>query len=861
MSISLRDINKENINNLYNELLPTFNKIHERYTFLNLEDNEFKSLVLDELTNSIVNYDKNEKFDIYIKRAVEKRINEKINELLTNESYAFDTINRYIELNFKQSRQYEKALNNLQQLSYFLSKYDCDPNVDLLVELITKNKVLSQNISIIVKHDINDIKKADIKSNYDENLICTIIESYCLKNNIEINDNLDISDLPLLDIEDKNLKLKDDLKQYLSEISKIPLLTLEQEKELSLRVSKGDKKAEKAFIEHNLRLVVSVAYRYYYGSFTGNAHNLLDLIQDGNLGLMKAVKEFDGTKGYKFSTYAYYWIRQAIMRGINNKSRSIRIPVWQYEKLINYNRKISKLENELNRKLTDKEISNHLKITINEVIELKQFRAGTISLNTKIDNNSDNDAEFGDFIPSPEESPEEKSIETNFKEQVQKIFEVCNLKEQEILVLKCRFGFNDGKPMTLEETGKVLGTTRERARQIEKWALIKIRRSSYIKKLAELTENPKDSLNKIKSIKENDYSYVEKLGESARKVKLKQKKQSSIQQLNANKSKTIYEYFSSSKEAVDLALGNLCQNHKDLLVRKYGEDLENPQEGLLIDDYDKNIFYKKILPKLRNLLGETKEISEEKEMLSAEKHKNDRYKEKLSSEEKSKLTKRVKVIIEYEKVNSSESMKEILNNSDLTDKEIEVIKYRFGLDNHYSKTLEEIGKIYGLTRAGARRIEQKALLKLSNNPYINKLLFKENVDEIRVISNKDDEVLSIEQKGLTEIKEKLLPIINKTTNNDNLNDSSPKFIETSKFTNILKDLPAKEMIVVSLRLGFIEDKSFSTESISSFLEISEEDVRDITVNVLTKYKEKMCSEIDNVINDVKVKTKIDLNNN
>ena len=270
-------------------------------------------------------------------------------------------------------------------------------------------------------------------------------------------------------------KLDDPIRLYLREIGKIPLLTPEQETELARRMSEGDEDARRQMSEANLRLVVSIAKRY-----VGRGMHLLDLIQEGNLGLMKAVEKFDYTKGYKFSTYATWWIRQAITRAIADQARTIRIPVHMVETINRVLRTSHSMVQKLGREPTTSEIAQELHMDVSKVEEILKIAQEPVSLETPI--GEEEDSHLGDFIQDDEASqPSEEASYTLLREQLEDVLATLTPREEE--VLRMRFGLRDGKPHTLEEVGKEFDVTRERIRQIESKALRKLRHPSRSKKL------------------------------------------------------------------------------------------------------------------------------------------------------------------------------------------------------------------------------------------------------------------------------------------------------------------------------------------------------------------------------------------
>lgn len=268
---------------------------------------------------------------------------------------------------------------------------------------------------------------------------------------------------------------EDPVRMYLKEIGRIPLLSSEEEIELAKRMEEGDEEAKKKLSEANLRLTVSIAKRY-----SGRGMQFLDLIQEGNLGLIKAVEKFDYRKGYKFSTYATWWIRQSITRAIADQARTIRIPVHMVETMNRVNRTSRRLLQEYGREPTPEEIAEAMNLPVERVLEISKISQEPVSLETPI--GEEEDSHLGDFIQDEHiPVPADEAAHTLLREQLEKVMDTLSEREQKVLAL--RFGLEDGKPHTLEEVGREFQVTRERIRQIEAKALRKLRHPTRSRKL------------------------------------------------------------------------------------------------------------------------------------------------------------------------------------------------------------------------------------------------------------------------------------------------------------------------------------------------------------------------------------------
>lgn len=356
-----------------------------------------------------------------------------------------------------------KAKKNTLQMSeindYFASDNLTDDELDEVMNFLDKN-----NVDVMYVSEEEDVENLDD----DLDLPPVLDDDELLEEEEEDLENIDLS-VP------EGVSTDDPVRMYLKEIGSIPLLSGEEEIELAKRIEQGDVDAKQKLAESNLRLVVSIAKRY-----VGRGMSFLDLIQEGNLGLIKAAEKFDYRKGYKFSTYATWWIRQAITRAIADQARTIRIPVHMVETINKIIRAQRALTQKLGREPSPQEIAKEVNMPADKVREVLKISQEPVSLETPI--GEEEDSHLGDFIPDDNEPvPAEAAEYAVLKEQLNEVLDTLTDREQK--VLRLRFGLDDGRARTLEEVGKEFNVTRERIRQIEAKALRKLRHPSRSKKL------------------------------------------------------------------------------------------------------------------------------------------------------------------------------------------------------------------------------------------------------------------------------------------------------------------------------------------------------------------------------------------
>lgn len=397
------------------------------------------------------------------------------NHLKKNQNVSFENITKSVDKFFEVkaakklsptelTNKYVRQLiedgteNILLSFTKKLVAYKVQLDPEDYLEIIKNNKVIKSELQeLIDSYDTNDKNEVILPKNFANYHLRNLIEGYCLLNKIEIYEPQLLENDPTM---------TDDIRLYLKEIGKVPLLTKELEYKYAVATKAGDEIARKKLIESNLRYVVAIAKKYI-----GSGMTLLDLIQEGNIGLMKAVDKYDPEMGYRFTTYATWWIRQAITRSIADQSRTIRIPVHLHDRVNKMNRVSKYLYQKLGHDPSDEELAKELNLTVKDILDMRQISQELVSLERPI--GEDEDDTVGQFISDDKPTPEEEAINNKFQEEVIKLLD-C-LTERERKVIELRFGIGVPEPMTLEEVGHIFGVTRERIRQIEAKSLRKLR--------------------------------------------------------------------------------------------------------------------------------------------------------------------------------------------------------------------------------------------------------------------------------------------------------------------------------------------------------------------------------------------------
>lgn len=556
------------------ELVSTF---YKRISFIDISYDEFLSYVLEEAEVSNNLYKEDMPYNKFIKKIIIKVM---CSRILSDSKDVINVINNYVNKYFIDVTNYKDAISAVNRLLSFFKSFNYILTPDIVSEMIEKNEIFSWVIKLIVDRYKDIILSGNIEEIFDNIHMTMIVEIYCMINNIQIN-KLDVASDKYNDT-----YIADSERAYLKEIGKIPLLSAQEEKDLAKKVAQGDVDAKNLFIKSNLRLAAKIARGYINRGLP-----YLDLVQEGNIGLIKAVEKFDAEKGYRFSTYATWWIRQAILKAIVEKTGDIKVPVHMREKVRKCQKTVNILTENLNRPPTISEIADAVGLPVSEIEEIIKALPEVISLNAKIDETGD--SEIGDFISVDSDSIENITANGMLGNDLMNLLLNCGLSERELVILILRSGYYTDVPVPLESVGKMLNITRERVNQLQKRAYRKIRSFREVENLVVYTQYPNKSLKNLEELRIEDDILV------SGDFNLKDKKKNVERILRLQ---SIYELFRGySKEDIDKVILGLTEKERELVLLRYGKDLENTDITNLTTEQIIT-FYTIIIPKIRVLL-------------------------------------------------------------------------------------------------------------------------------------------------------------------------------------------------------------------------------------------------------------------
>ena len=810
MKIDMNNIAKLDINDIYNMFSSSFNKIYKKYSFINIDRNEFKSMVRETINETKNNYDGEIEYEKYLIKALNRKILGLIRLDMKDQTKLFDIINNYINQEFSKDIDYNSAINSFDKLENFLELCECSLTLDIIERLVKENSLINKLLITIYEVDREDIFNDSYEGTYND-LVVYFIQMFCKVHNIKIKEN----EIKYSDMGAFASRSSTDI--YLREIQNYKLLTREEELDMIKRYKSGEIEVRDEFLSRNLKLVVSIAKKYL-----GRGVALIDLIQEGNMGLMKALDEFDLSRECRFSTYATNWIKSYITRYIAGKSRNISLPNHFFYELGIFRKVYTNLEKQLDRKPTISELADKTGKNKDVVLRYFDYLNDTKSLSDKV--GDEDDTEFSYFIPSSDESLETIAIKKDLSSGLTELLNKCHLKPRELEVLMLRYGLNGDDPLTLEEIGRKYNLTRERVRQMESSALMRIRRSPYVKLFAEYTSNPAKSMENIKKMRE---AYIDN-PRSFKKDIISEEERKPVP-----RAKNIYTIFSNSgytKEELDIAINELSEEEIELLKSRYGEDLtEMPTIRNKRNEYTKK-FMQELFPKLRRII------------------KNNR--EKNMDDEAKKGRKGMK---------TSKNIYEIFSNQGYSKEELdEAIKC---LSKSYIDTLKSrYGEdLMGVPTAKLDKKERSRLYtaifgrlkkELQNNRERSVIPTLKVEDIVNETTNESvEEYVNIPSEENVNVRDEEVKTTHENTNDTSINEYKMllELLKTSTFNDMLKVLTPKEAVIVCLRLGYIDNKYFTSESIANFLGIDTLEVTETTKKVLLLYRDNINKIIDTAI--------------
>ncbi len=845
------------------ELVLLFARFREElgtsYSYLSSYDDIF-NLAIDKAASDILksnNTDENLAVEKYLKENIDESIGLVFTSMKNERLKIFNEFSganiTFTSSNKKNTEEFLKIADFFKDICYSLTQDDA-------LEIIKSNKKLEKAIKPLVDKNIKKIRNTDFSSVTDNETLISFMEAYCLKKDISlvedaelINENYE----KLLKDNSDSPYVSDAVKMYLKSIAK-PILSAEEELYLAREMKNGDKKAKDELIERNLKLVVSIAKKYI-----GRGVPFLDLIQDGNLGLMKAVDMFEPDKGYKLSTYATWWIRQSITRGIFNNGRTIRVPVHFHERLVKYRKVTDELEGRLGREPTIEEIAKELGTSLDFIKEIYNVRNDSISINTFVGEDEDSELEY--YIADEKVSIEKDYEMKELKQKVEELIESTNLSERERSVIKLRFGINQpgDTAHTLEEIGKKFDVSREMIRQIEKRALKKLRFARKVKGLEAYLDNPSAALDNLDKLRQG--LVIEDSGNNKTKSFYTQPEKLLLPDcLNGYQKKEIISVLESM---FDNKLRNLPDSFKEKL------------KMLSVDEFSSieiNTFNNIIAPVVKQELENNKEkiITQEED-------------ENIESE--IELMNKVKTFTE---IFEGYKIEEVIENIEgLKPSNLEIIHKRFG-DNYDENILdslnqEEKAKFHNIILRIKRKIDKQNQEKKDLSVNMDDSLKKDTIEEQspKIINETAKENMEQEINNTTLLinKEESDVIMNNNleteTNQNQVLETPVKINESNievennglakslstvdslleifnkpEFVDLLKETTPLEYVVLALKLGYATGESYSTSSISEFLKIDQSQVIESAKNGLKAYKEKIIKSIDSIAETDGVKT-------
>ena len=784
------------------------------YSYLSSYDDIFK-LAVDKSASDVLEGNNVEE-EITIEKYLKESIDQSIGIVFTSmKGERVKIFNEFFNNNLTLTSSNKKNLKEFSKIAAFFKDICYLPTQDDALEIIKSNKTLEKSIGKLVNENLEKIRDTSFYSVTNNETLVSFMEAYCVKKDISLVEDIELTDEEYAKLlnDNNSTYMSDSVKMYMRSLSK-PLLSPEEEIYLANEFKKGNKKAKDELIERNLRLVVKIAKKY-----VGRGQPFLDLIQEGNIGLMKAIDKFEPGKGYKLSTYAFWWIHQSISRGIFHNSRTIRIPIYIYEKLNRYKKEVAALTDKLGREPSIKKVADLLKISTDEVQKLYEVNKDATSINIPVGDEGNN--ELGELIPDITVSIERDYERRELRENVKKLIENANLSEREKFIIKLRFGIDQPNESTasLREISKIIGVCVEAVRQIETKALRKLRTSRKIKGFEIYMDNPDKALTNLQLLKQG--------------YKLE---------------KTEYLINKVHQQKADVCL------YPDYFNEYYKKDIIAVLEKMLaIDFYNLPASYKEKLRKLSVKEFSSAEINAFYNVIAP------RLKKEIEIEKmENKVTKRkpnpnrVKKLADFFEGYSLEQVLNIIER--LKPHDLELFHKRFG-ENYDNNSLENLTgveekRLINLI-AKVRNILAKENNVVERNDSLEKKNSKEQItDDImkeESITGKSDIVLPVNIENgdmVTDDNEKI-------ENNDlkktaSVTDELLEMFRNPEYVELLKENNPLEYVVLSLKLGHVTNESYSTTAIAEFLKMDRSQVEKAARDGLEIFKQEIIKTIDDI---------------
>ena len=472
-----------------NYLLILVEMVHDKYSYLGISRDTISKMFETEMLKTKDNYSGKINYNVYLKNRVETKLLALGVKLFNDADSVVYIANDYINQNYSKVDSINDAVKLLKDINDLFYRYEYIPEPDLISRIIYKNEFFQAACQIVTERYLDAIKSGKLAKIFTNSSVNIIIGIYCLINHIEIPESEDT------DCADDEFT-SDSTRIYLSEVGKIPMLTQEEMFNLCERIKNGDIDAVKRFTEGNLRLVVKMAKMFYARN---RRMPFMDMVEAGNIGLMKAVKKYDINTGFRFSTYATYWIQTEMNREVQNNSRTIRIPIsLQEEKLAAYNKFKEQLRQKEGREISTEEVAKAMNISIKQAYRYEALQQDILSLDYFV--TAEEDTNMFDYIY--DDNSLSRMEAANLSSDVQRLIKKCHLTSEEEKILALRYGLLDGKTRTLDEIGEIFGLVRERVRQKEAIAFYKIRTYYRTEDYAIYMDNPEKAVKQLKKYRE-----------------------------------------------------------------------------------------------------------------------------------------------------------------------------------------------------------------------------------------------------------------------------------------------------------------------------------------------------------------------